>query len=209
MFEDAVRNFSMRYVSKKMGVSDMTVSALIDKFGLRKVRGYQSATTYYKLHPELLKARNEKISQRRKKLIRRERFNIRMGLHQESNVYLSPYSLSLTDYSRRSQLRRDGYVVPRTGRFVNDDPKAFYYDKDTFQSTRMNKLPVDFHPSDQDVCFKCRHRFAELLPTPHLFCNRSGKVIHDWEICLFYEPQNGRGTMTQTYYRKLSKKDHQ
>ena len=74
---------------------------------------------------------------------------------------------------------------------------------------RMNKLPVDVHPSDQDVCFKCRHRFAELLPTPHLFCNRSGKVIHDWETCLFYEPQNGRGTMTQTYYRKLSKKDHQ
>lgn len=23
------------------------------------------------------------------------------------------------------------------------------------------------------------------------------------------QPQNGRGTMTQTYYRKLSKKDHQ
>ena len=138
-FEDAVRNYSMRYVSKKMGVSDMTVSALIDKFGLRKVRGYQSATTYYKLHPELLRARNEKISQRRKKLIRRERFNMRMGLHQESNVYLSPYSLSLTDYSRRSQLRRDGYVVPRTGRFVNDDPKTFYYDKDTKRHKVMER----------------------------------------------------------------------
>jgi hypothetical protein len=130
-FEDAVCNFSMRYVSTKMGVSDKTVSKLINKFGLRKVRGYQSATTYYKLHPELLKARNEKIRQRRKKLIRRERFNISMGLHQESNVYLSPYSLSHTDYCRRFQLRRDGYVVPRTGRFVIDDPKTFYYDKDT------------------------------------------------------------------------------
>ena len=138
-FEDAVRKFSMRYVSKKMGVSDKTVSALIDKFGLRKVRGYQSATTYYKLHPELLKARNEKISQRRKKLIRRERFNMRMGLHQESNVYLSPYSLSHTDYLRRFQLRRDGYVVPRTGRFVTDDPKTFYYDKDTKRHKVMER----------------------------------------------------------------------
>ena len=130
-FEDAVRDYSMRYVSKKMGVCDKTVLALIKKLGLGDVRGYRSATTYYKLHPELLKARNEKISQRRKKLIRRERFNIRMGLHQESNIYLSPYSLSSTDYMRRFQLRRDGYVVPRTGRFVNDDPKTFYYDKDT------------------------------------------------------------------------------
>ena len=148
-FEDAVRNFSMRYVSKKMGVSDKTVSALIDKFGLRKVRGYQSATTYYKLHPELLKARNEKISQRRKKLIRRERFNIRMGLHQESNVYLSPYSLSRTDYCRRFQLRRDGYVVPRTGRFVTDDPKTFYYDKDT----KRHKV-IERHMEKEGYVFK-------------------------------------------------------
>lgn len=68
----------------------------------------------------------------------------------------------------------------------------------------MNKLPVDFHPSDQDVCFKCRHRFAELLPTPHLFCNRSGKVIHDWETCLFYEPENGCGTMTEMQREALT-----
>ena len=141
-FEDAVRNFSMRYVSKKMGVSDKTVSALIDKFGLRKVRGYQSATTYYKLHPELLKARNEKIRQRRKKLIRRERFNIRMGLHQESNVYLSPYSLSKNDYMRRIRLRQDGYTIPRTGRFVNDDPKTFYFDKDTKRHKIMEQHMV-------------------------------------------------------------------
>ena len=130
-FDVAVRDFSMRYVADKMGVSDKTVLALIKKLGLGNVRGYRSATTYYKLHPELLKARNEKIRQRRKKLIRRERFNIRMGLHQESNIYLSTYSLSHTDYWRRYRLRRDGYVIPRTGRFVNDDPKTFYYDKDT------------------------------------------------------------------------------
>ena len=138
-FEVAVRDFSMRYVADKMGVSDKTVLKLINKLGLGDVRGYRSATTYYKLHPELLKARNEKIRQRRKKLIRRERFNIRMGLHQESNVYLSPYSLSHTDYSRRCQLRRDGYVVPRTGRFVNDDPKTFYYDKDTKRHKMMER----------------------------------------------------------------------
>ena len=138
-FEDAVRDFSMRYVGDKMGVSYKTVSALIDKFGLRKVRGYQSATTYYKLHPELLKARNEKISQRRKKLIRRERFNMRMGLHQESNVYLSPYSLSRNDYVRRIRLRQDGYTIPRTGRFVTDDPKTFYYDKDTKRHKIMER----------------------------------------------------------------------
>jgi transposase len=148
-FEDAVRNYSMRYVSKKMGVSDKTVSKFIDKFGLRKVRGYQSATTYYKLHPELLRARNEKISQRRKKLIRRERFNMRMGLHQESNVYLSSYSLSRTDYSRRSQLRRDGYVVPRTGRFVTDDPKTFYFDK----HTKRHKV-IERHMMAEGYVFK-------------------------------------------------------
>jgi transposase len=148
-FEVAVRNYSMRYVADKMGVSDKTVSKLINKFGLRKVRGYQSATTYYKLHPELLKARNEKIRQRRKKLIRRERFNIRMGLHQESNIYLSPYSLSLTDYSWRSQLRRDGYVVPRTGRFVTDDPKTFYFDK----HTKRHKV-IERHMEKEGYAFK-------------------------------------------------------
>ena len=138
-FEDAVCNFSMRYVADKMGVSYKTVSKLIDKLGLGDVRGYQSATTYYKLHPELLKARNEKISQRRKKLIRRERFNMRMGLHQESNVYLSPYSLSRNDYVRRIRLRQDGYTIPRTGRFVTDDPKTFYYDKDTKRHKIMER----------------------------------------------------------------------
>lgn len=138
-FEDAVRNYSMRYVSTKMGVSDKTVSVLINKFGLRKVRGYQSATTYYKQHPELLRARNEKISQRRKKLIRRERFNIRMGLHQESNVYLSSYSFSRTDYVRRARLRKDGYTVPRMGRFVSDDPKVYYYDEHTVRHKIMEQ----------------------------------------------------------------------
>ena len=142
-FEDAVCNFSMRYVSKKMGVSDKTVLALIKKLGLGDVRGYRSATTYYKLHPELLKARNEKISQRRKKLIRRERFNMRMGLHQESNVYLSPYSLSRTDYMRRIRLRQDGYTIPRTGRFINDDPKTFYYDEDTKRHKIMEQHMVN------------------------------------------------------------------
>ena len=141
-FEDAVRNFSMRYVSKKMGVSDKTVLALIKKLGLGNVRGNRSATAYYKLHPELLKARNEKISQRRKKLIRRERFNIRMGLHQESNVYLSPYSLSRTDYMRRIRLRQDGYTIPRADRFVIDDPKTFYYDKDTKRHKIMEQHMV-------------------------------------------------------------------
>ena len=148
-FEDAVRNYSMRYVGDKMGVSDKTVLALIKKLGLGDVRGYRSATTYYKLHPELLKARNEKISQRRKKLIRRERFNIRMGLHQESNIYLSPYSLSHTDYSRRSQLRRDGYVVPRTGRFVTDNPKTFYFDK----HTKRHKV-IERHMEKEGYVFK-------------------------------------------------------
>ena len=138
-FENAVRDFSMRYVADKMGVSNKAVLALIKKLGLGDVRGYRSATTYYKLHPELLKARNEKISQRRKKLIRRERFNIRMGLHQESNVYLRPYSLSRTDYMRRIRLRQDGYTIPRTGRFVTDDPKTFYYDKDTKRHKVMER----------------------------------------------------------------------
>jgi hypothetical protein len=138
-FENAVRDFSMRYVGDKMGVSAKTVLALIKKLGLGDVRGYRSATTYYKLHPELLKARNEKIRQRRKKLIRRERFNISMGLHQESNIYLSIYSLSRTDYWRRFRLRRDGYVVPRTGRFVSDDPKTFYFDKHTKRHKVMER----------------------------------------------------------------------
>lgn len=148
-FEDAVRNYSMRYVADKMGVSDKTVLALIKKLGLGDVRGYRNATTYYKLHPELLKARNEKISQRRKKLIRRERLNISMGLHQESNVYLSPYSLSHTDYWRRLQLRRDGYVVPRTGRFVTDDPRTFYFDK----HTKRHKV-IERHMMAEGYVFK-------------------------------------------------------
>lgn len=172
-FEDAVRNYSMRYVSKKMGVSDKTVLKLIDKFGLRKVRGYQSATTYYKLHPELLKARNEKISQRRKKLIRRERFNIRMGLHQESNVYLSPYSLSRTDYMRRIRLRQDGYTIPRTGRFVNDDPKTFYYDNDT----KRHKI-MEQHMEKEGYVFKP----LSSRPTGHRSDRPDDHSLREWML---------------------------
>ena len=137
-FIDSVPYFPMAYIAEKMGVNYMTVQRLIDRLGLRKEH-FNGFKTYYKLHPEELKKRNEKIRQKRMKLIKREKFNLRMGLHQETNVYVNINVMTNTQYIRRVRLRQDGYTVPRTGRFTNDDPMVYYYDEHTKRHPIMER----------------------------------------------------------------------
>lgn len=140
-FIDSVPYFPMAYIAEKMGVNYMTVQRLIDRLGLRKEH-FNGFKTYYKLHPEELQKRNEKIRQKRMKLIKREKFNLRMGLHQETNVYVNINSMSNTQYIRRVRLRQDGYTVPRMGRFTNDDPMVYYYDEHTKRHPMMERHMV-------------------------------------------------------------------
>lgn len=130
-FAAAVLEFPIEYVGKKMGVCYMTVTRLIDTLGLPRGRRFNGSQIFYKIYPEKLKERNEKIRKARMKLIKREKFNLRMGLHQETNVYVNINSLTHTQNSRRVRLRQDGYTVPRMGRFCNDDPMVYYYDAHT------------------------------------------------------------------------------
>lgn len=122
-----------------MGVSYVTVQRLIDRLGLERGARFNGFQTYYKIHPEELQKRNEKIRQKRMKLIKREKFNLRMGLHQETNVYVNINSMSDTQYIRRVRLRQDGYTVPRMGRFTNDDPMVYYYDEHTKRHPIMER----------------------------------------------------------------------
>lgn len=46
------------------------------------------------------------------------------------------------EYMRRIRLRQDVYTIPRTGRFVTDDPKTFYYDKHTKRHKIMEQHMV-------------------------------------------------------------------
>ena len=140
-FIDSVPYFPMAYIAEKMGVNYMTVQRLIDRLGLRKEH-FNGFKTYYKLHPEELQKRNEKIRQKRMKLIKREKFNLRMGLHQETNVYVNINSMSNTQYIRRVRLRQDGYTVPRMGRFTNADPMVYYYDEHTKRHPMMERHMV-------------------------------------------------------------------
>ena len=137
-FTAAIQEYPVKYIAKKMGVSHMTVERLIARAGLQK-KHFNIFKTYYMRHPEKLKARNEKIRQKRIKLVRREKFNLRMGLHQESNVYVTNFCLTNNDCFRRYKLCNDGYTVPRTGRFATDDPKTFYYDEHTKRHKIMEK----------------------------------------------------------------------
>lgn len=140
-FIDSVPYFPMAYIAEKMGVNYMTVRRLIVRFGLRKER-FNGFQTYYKIHPEELQKRNEKIRQKRMKLIKREKFNLRMGLHQETNVYVNINAMTHTHYIRRVILRQDGYTVPRMGRFTNDDPMVYYYDAHTKRHPVMERHMV-------------------------------------------------------------------
>ena len=140
-FIDFVPYFPMSYIAAKMGVNCMTVHRLIVRLGLPNEH-FKGFKTYYKLHPEELKKRNEKIRQKRMKLIRREKFNLRMGLHQETSVYVNINPMTRTQHIRRVRLRQDGYTVPRMGRFTNDDPMVYYYDAHTKRHPMMERHMV-------------------------------------------------------------------
>ena len=141
-FEAAVLEYPLEYIAKKMGVCYNTVERLIDKFGLQRGARFNGFQTYYKIHPEELKKRNEKIRKARMKLIKREKFNLRMGLHQETNVYVNINVMTNTQYIRRVRLRHDGYTVPRMGRFTNDDPMVYFYDGHTKRHPMMERHMV-------------------------------------------------------------------
>lgn len=138
----AIREYPLEYIRKKMGVSYVTVQRLIDRLGLERGARFNGFQTYYKIHPEELQKRNEKIRKARMKLIKREKFNLRMGLHQETNVYVNINAMTHTQYIRRVRLRQDGYTVPRTGRFTNDDPMVYYYDEHTKRHPIMERHMV-------------------------------------------------------------------
>ena len=138
----AIREYPLEYIRKKMGVSYVTVQRLIDRLGLERGARFNGFQTYYKIHPEELKKRNEKIRKARMKLIKREKFNLRMGLHQETNVYVNINAMTDTQYQRRVRLRQDGYTVPRMGRFTNDDPMVYYYDEHTKRHPMMERHMV-------------------------------------------------------------------
>lgn len=141
-FAAAILEYPIEYVGKKMGVCYMTVVRLIDTLGLPRGRRFNGSQIFYKIFPEKLKERNEKIRQKRMKLIKREKFNLRMGLHQETNVYVNINSMTHTQNIRRVRLRQDGYTVPRMGRFTNDDPMVYYYDEHTKRHPVMERHMV-------------------------------------------------------------------
>lgn len=141
-FAAAVIEYPIEYIGKKMGVCYMTVARLIDTLGLPRGRRFNGSQIFYKIYPEKLKERNEKIRKARMKLIKREKFNLRMGLHQETNVYVNINSMTHTQYIRRVRLRQDGYTVPRMGRFCNDDPMVYYYDEHTKRHPIMERHMV-------------------------------------------------------------------
>ena len=141
-FAAAVLEYPIEYIGKKMGVCYMTVARLIDTLGLPRGRRFNGSQIFYKIHPEELQKRNEKIRQKRMKLIKREKFNLRMGLHQETNVYVNINVMTNTQYIRRVRLRQDGYTVPRMGRFTNDDPMVYYYDEHTKRHPIMERHMV-------------------------------------------------------------------
>lgn len=141
-FAAAILEYPIEYIGKKMGVCYMTVARLIDTLGLPRGRRFNGSQIFYKIYPEKLKERNEKIRKARMKLIKREKFNLRMGLHQETNVYVNINSMTHTQNSRRVRLRQDGYTVPRMGRFTNDDPMVYYYDEHTKRHPVMERHMV-------------------------------------------------------------------
>ena len=141
-FAAAILEYPIEYIGKKMGVCYMTVARLIDTLGLPRGRRFNGSQIFYKIHPEELQKRNEKIRQKRMKLIKREKFNLRMGLHQETNVYVNINVMTNTQYIRRVRLRQDGYTVPRMGRFTNDDPMVYYYDEHTKRHPIMERHMV-------------------------------------------------------------------
>ena len=168
----AIREYPLEYIRKKMGVSYVTVQRLIDRLGLERGARFNGFQTYYKIHPEELKKRNEKIGQKRAKLIKREKFNLRMGLHQETNVYVNINAMTHTQYIRRVRLRQDGYTVPRMGRFTNDDPMVYYYDEHTKRHPIMERhmvaegysfKPLPTKSDDREARSPMEHRLREWM----------------------------------------------
>lgn len=123
-----------------MGICVSSFSHLKKKLGLKGInpdRSGQARTRYFAEHPDAKKKMYEKMAATRRKTIRRERFNIRMGLHQETRLNLVEHRMTFAERSMRYRLKQAGYIVPNVRKIENYPyRRIFYYDDDTHRLPR-------------------------------------------------------------------------
>lgn len=123
-----------------MGIGVSSFSHLKKRLGLKGInpdRPGQARTRYFDEHPDAKKKMYEKAAATRRKTIRRERFNIAMGLHQETRLRLVEHPMTNVEGTRRYRLKQSGYIVPNA-RLQEYYPyrRIFYYDDDTHRLPR-------------------------------------------------------------------------
>lgn len=123
-----------------MGISVSSFGHLKARLGLKGINpdrpGYARAR-YFAEHPDAKKKMYEKMAATRRKTIRRERFNIAMGLHQETRLHLVEHPMTSAEGSRRYRLKQAGYIVPNVRKIENYPyRRIFYYDDDTHRLPR-------------------------------------------------------------------------
>lgn len=123
-----------------MGISVSSFAHLKARLGLKGINpdrpGYARAR-YFDEHPDAKKKMYEKMAATRRKTIRRERFNIAMGLHQETRLHLVEHPMTSAEGSRRYRLKQAGYIVPNVRKIENYPyRRIFYYDDDTHRLPR-------------------------------------------------------------------------
>lgn len=123
-----------------MGISVSSFGHLKTRLGLKGInpdRLGHSRARYFAEHPDAKKKMYEKMATTRRKTIRRERFNIAMGLHQETRLLLVEHPMTSTERSSRYRLKQAGYIVPNVRKIENYPyRRIFYYDDDTHRLPR-------------------------------------------------------------------------
>lgn len=140
---------STRYMAEQVGVSFTSFKKLCIRHGLKKVDGFYERKAYFAARPDKLEGWHKSVMKR----IRRERFNIRMGLHQETRIrlYLRPYSQK--QKALRFRGRKMGYRT--LSYLLEGDPRRWiiYYDegmrRHTVYERHSERLGFSFRPSSE------------------------------------------------------------
>lgn len=129
-------NSSNQWMADELGVARSSIRYIARRLGVEKVPDYNPRFEGWRRSPES----REKLRVKRLKLIRRERLNLRMGLHREGKLHLVEHPYTSQQTTARKRGKQMGYVT--FSQCDDDDPRRYtlYYADELLRHHRYERF---------------------------------------------------------------------
>lgn len=122
-----------KYMAEKLGVYYNWISFYARAHGLKRKPGISLRERYFELCPEA----REHHAEAHRRIVKRERFNVRMGLHQETGIVIG--RMTDAQYNLRHRMKQRGYIIFSWRQ--QGDPLRYTvcYDRNTRRSAQVER----------------------------------------------------------------------